>query len=66
VLDLPEGAMVFCSHASLPKRFSLWESSALQLVFTTATVRQKRWNDRTVQILLINHVQLGGTSGCVR
>jgi hypothetical protein len=44
---LPQVAFVFSSHATLPKRFSLWTPRELKLVFTTALVRQcsRRWRE---------------------
>jgi hypothetical protein len=47
VSDLPQVVFVFCSHTTLPKRFSLWTSRELKLVFITALVRQclRRWRE---------------------
>jgi hypothetical protein len=64
VSDLPQVVFVFCSHATLPKHFSLWMSKELKLVFTSALVRQqsRRWREWTAHSLCMNHAELGGTS----
>jgi hypothetical protein len=64
VSDLPQVAFVFCSHATLPKRFALWTSRELKLVFTSALVRQRsrRWREWTDHSLCMDHAKLGGTS----
>jgi hypothetical protein len=64
VSDLPQVESVFWYHATLPKRFSLWTSMELKLVFTTALVRQRsrRWHDWTAHSLYMDHAKLGGTS----
>jgi hypothetical protein len=64
VSDLPQVVFVFCSHATLPKRFSLWMSKELKLVFTSALVRQqsRKWREWTAHSLCMNHAELGGTS----
>jgi hypothetical protein len=64
VSELPQVAFVFFPHATLPKRFSLWTSMELKLVFTTALVRQRsrRWREWTAHSLCMDHAKLGGTS----
>jgi hypothetical protein len=64
VSDLPQVVFVFCSHATLPKRFSLWMPKELKLIFTSALVRQqpRRWREWTAHSLCMNHAELGGTS----
>jgi hypothetical protein len=64
VSDLPQVVFVFCSHATLPKRFSLWTSRELKLMFTTTLVRQRsrRWREWTAHSLCMDHAKFGGTS----
>jgi hypothetical protein len=64
VSELLQVAFVFCSHATLHKRFSLWTSRELKLVFTAALVRQcsRKWHEWTAHSLCMDNAKLGGTS----
>jgi hypothetical protein len=48
------------------KRFSLWTSSELQLVFTTATVRQRQWRDWTARSAIVQEYYCLGLIVIVR